>query len=52
MKREIVLSINVSATEGKPLQILARMMGMKRIFEIGTLGSYIEINFAGATLTA
>ncbi len=32
--------IAVSATQGKLLQILAKMIGARRILEIGTLGGY------------
>jgi predicted O-methyltransferase YrrM len=48
MKRENVPGINVSATEGKLLQVLALMVGAKRILEIGTLGGYSGIHFARA----
>jgi caffeoyl-CoA O-methyltransferase len=40
--------INVSATEGKLLQVLALIAGAKRILEIGTLGGYSGIHFARA----
>jgi predicted O-methyltransferase YrrM len=33
-------SINVSATEGKLLYLLARIAGARRVLEIGTLGGY------------
>jgi caffeoyl-CoA O-methyltransferase len=33
-------TINVSATEGKLLQLLVKMVGARRILEIGTLGGY------------
>lgn len=46
MKRENVPGINVSATEGKLLQVLALMVGARRILEIGTLGGYSGIHFA------
>lgn len=48
MDREGVPSINVSATEGKLLQVLALMVGAKRILEIGTLGGYSGIHLARA----
>ena len=48
MKRENVPGMNVSATEGKLLQILALMVGAKRVLEIGTLGGYSGIHFARA----
>src|SRR5579862_6874974 len=41
-------AINVSATEGKLLQLLALTIGAKRILEIGTLGGYSGIHFARA----
>ena len=40
MKREGVPGINVSATEGKLLHVLALLTGARRILEIGTLGGY------------
>ena len=40
--------INVSATEGKLLRMLAEMVGAKRILEIGTLGGYSAIHLARA----
>jgi predicted O-methyltransferase YrrM len=40
--------INVSATYGKLLQLFARMQQAKTILEIGTLGAYSTIWFAGA----
>jgi caffeoyl-CoA O-methyltransferase len=46
MERESVRRINVSATEGKLLQVLALTIGAKRILEIGTLGGYSGIHFA------
>jgi caffeoyl-CoA O-methyltransferase len=48
MGRENVPGINVSATEGKLLQILALAVGAKRILEIGTLGGYSGIHLARA----
>lgn len=48
MERENVPAINVSATEGKLLQMLALIVGAKRILEIGTLGGYSGIHFARA----
>ena len=41
-------AIDVSAAQGKLLNILARMMGAKRILEIGTLGGYSTIWLARA----
>jgi predicted O-methyltransferase YrrM len=40
--------IAVSATQGKLLQILAKMIGARRILEIGTLGGYSSLWLAGA----
>jgi predicted O-methyltransferase YrrM len=40
--------IAVSAAEGKLLHLLARMMGARRILEIGTLGGYSTIWLARA----
>ena len=40
--------INVSASEGKLLQVLARTINAKRILEIGTLGGYSTIWLARA----
>lgn len=40
--------INVSATEGKLLLMLAEMVGARRILEIGTLGGYSTIHLARA----
>ncbi|SFJ13294.1 Predicted O-methyltransferase YrrM [Paenibacillus sp. UNC496MF] len=40
--------IDVSAAQGKLLQLLARMAGAKRILEIGTLGGYSTIWMARA----
>ena len=48
MEREGVPGINVSATEGKLLQVLALAAGAKRILEVGTLGGYSGIHFARA----
>jgi predicted O-methyltransferase YrrM len=48
MQREGLPSINVSASEGKVLNILTRMIGAKRILEIGTLGGYSAIWMARA----
>ena len=46
--REGLPSINVSATEGKLLQMLVEISGTRRILEIGTLGGYSAIHFARA----
>jgi caffeoyl-CoA O-methyltransferase len=40
--------INVSATEGKLLRMLAEMVGARLILEIGTLGGYSTIHLARA----
>jgi len=40
--------IAVSPTQGKLLQILAKMIGARRILEIGTLGGYSSLWLAGA----
>jgi predicted O-methyltransferase YrrM len=48
MEREDVRKMNVSATEGKLLQVLALAAGAKRILEIGTLGGYSGIHLARA----
>ncbi len=41
-------AIDVSATQGKMLQLMARMMGARRILEVGTLGGYSTILLARA----
>src|SRR3954447_19152611 len=41
-------SIQVSATQGKQLMLLARAMGARRILEVGTLGGYSAIWLARA----
>ncbi|MBS0502650.1 MAG: O-methyltransferase [Proteobacteria bacterium] len=41
-------AIDVSATQGKMLRLLARGVGARRILEIGTLGGYSTIWLAGA----
>lgn len=48
MERESVPGINVSAVEGKLLQVLALSVGAKRILEVGTLGGYSGIHLARA----
>ena len=45
-EREGLPSINVSATEGKLLQMLVGISGARRVLEIGTLGGYSAIHFA------
>jgi predicted O-methyltransferase YrrM len=40
--------IAVSPTQGKLLQVLAQMIGARRILEIGTLGGYSSLWLAGA----
>ncbi|BCM89930.1 putative O-methyltransferase/MSMEI_4947 [Abditibacteriota bacterium] len=46
MQRENVPAINLSPAEGKLLQVLAILVGAKRILEIGTLGGYSGIHLA------
>ncbi len=41
-------AVNVAPNQGKLLQLLARMMGARRILEIGTLGGYSAIWLARA----
>src|ERR1700756_713431 len=41
-------AISVSPTQGKLLQLLARIQGARRILEIGTLGGYSTIWLARA----
>ncbi len=48
MQRENIPGINVSATEGKLLHVLALIIRAKRILEIGTLGGYSGVHFARA----
>lgn len=48
MEREGIPGINVSATEGSLLHVLALAVGARRILEIGTLGGYSGIHFARA----
>jgi len=48
MSREGMPGISVSASEGKVLHILARIIGARRILEIGTLGGYSTIWLARA----
>ena len=43
MSHEGMPQINVSASEGKVLHVLARAIGAERILEIGTLGGYSTI---------
>ena len=47
-EREGLPSINVSATEGKLLQMLVGISGARRVLEIGTLGGYSAIHLARA----
>ena len=49
MLRAGMPEINVSASEGKLLYFLARLVGAKRILEIGTLGGYSAIWLALAS---
>lgn len=46
--REGLPDINVSATQGKLLQMLVWISGTRKILEIGTLGGYSAIHFARA----
>ncbi len=48
MRREGVPGINVSASEGQLLHVLALTIGARRILEIGTLGGYSAIWLARA----
>jgi predicted O-methyltransferase YrrM len=48
MDRQNIPKINVSATEGKLLHVLALAVGARRILEVGTLGGYSGIHFARA----
>jgi len=48
MVREGMPQISVSASEGKLLQVLARMIRAERILELGTLGGYSAIWLARA----
>jgi predicted O-methyltransferase YrrM len=48
MQWEGMPEINVSASSGKLLQVLARIIGANRILEIGTLGGYSTIWLARA----
>lgn len=48
MERESIPGINVSAVEGKLLQVLALAVGAKRILEIGTLDGFSGIHLARA----
>lgn len=48
MERENVPKINVSATEGKLLHLLALTIRAERILEVGTLGGYSGIHLARA----
>lgn len=48
MESHGVPGINVSATEGKLLHVLALSVGARRILEIGTLGGYSGIYLARA----
>ena len=48
MLRAAMPEINVSASEGKVLHVMARIIGAKRILEIGTLGAYSTIWLARA----
>ena len=45
-EKEGLPAINVSATQGKLLQMLVEISGAKKILEIGTLGGYSTIHFA------
>ena len=41
-------AISVSANQGKFLHLIARMIGAKKVLEIGTLGGYSTLWFASA----
>ncbi|MBW8755963.1 MAG: methyltransferase, partial [Sphingomonadales bacterium] len=41
-------AIDVSAAQGKMLHLFARMLGARRVLEVGTLGGYSTICFARA----
>ena len=47
-KRAGLPEINVSPNEGKLLQLLAEITGVRRILEIGTLGGFSAIHFGRA----
>jgi predicted O-methyltransferase YrrM len=47
-EREGLPSINVSATEGKLLQMLVEISDARKVLEVGTLGGYSAIHFARA----
>ena len=47
-KRAGLPEIQVSPNEGRLLQLLAELVGARRILEIGTLGGYSAIHFARA----
>ncbi len=47
-QREGLPEINVSPSQGKLLQLLARLAGARRILEVGTLGGYSAIWLARA----
>lgn len=48
MEQANIPAINVSAVEGKLLEVLALSVGAKRILEVGTLGGYSGIHLARA----
>jgi caffeoyl-CoA O-methyltransferase len=48
MREADIPAISVSATQGKFLQLLARMVNAKKILELGTLGGYSTIWMARA----
>jgi caffeoyl-CoA O-methyltransferase len=48
MERDRIPMINVSESEGKLLHVIAKMIGARRILEIGTLGGYSGIHLARA----
>ena len=41
-------AISVSANQGKFLHLIARMIGAKKVLEVGTLGGYSTLWFASA----
>jgi predicted O-methyltransferase YrrM len=48
LERENIPQISVSANQGKFLQVMAKLVGARRILELGTLGGYSTIWMARA----
>jgi len=48
LEKENIPQISVSANQGKFLQVMAKLVGAKRILELGTLGGYSTIWMARA----